>query len=103
MAPILPSSALSSTPSSSSTPSALFSHTASTQANGPSTVDGGDEGVEGGVDFSGEEEDEWETVGPKNRAAVTRTYATQSSVLSGMFGGMLRSEVRSKGRWMGGV
>ncbi|CAI5975186.1 unnamed protein product [Closterium sp. NIES-65] len=47
----------------------------------------------------GEEGDpeEWQTVGPKQRAAVTRTHAVQSSCLSEIFGGQLRSEVRSAG------
>ncbi|CAI5954789.1 unnamed protein product [Closterium sp. NIES-65] len=47
----------------------------------------------------GEEGDpeEWQTVGPKQRAAVTRTHAVQSSCLSEIFGGQLRSEVRLAG------
>ncbi|CAI5971423.1 unnamed protein product [Closterium sp. NIES-64] len=43
------------------------------------------------------DQEEWQTVGPKQRAAVTRTHAVQSSCLSEIFGGQLRSEVRSAG------
>ncbi|CAJ1934165.1 unnamed protein product [Sphenostylis stenocarpa] len=43
------------------------------------------------------EDDEWETVGPKNKSAVTRTQSLAPSELSGIFGGQLRSLVRAKG------
>ncbi|XP_027354612.1 ubiquitin carboxyl-terminal hydrolase 24 [Abrus precatorius] len=43
------------------------------------------------------EDDEWETVGPKNKSAVTRTQSLVPSELSGIFGGQLRSLVRAKG------
>ncbi|KAK7312122.1 hypothetical protein VNO77_35737 [Canavalia gladiata] len=43
------------------------------------------------------EDDEWETVGPKNKSAVTRTQSFVPSELSGIFGGQLRSLVRAKG------
>lgn len=42
-------------------------------------------------------EDDWETVGPKNRSAVTRTQSFMDSALSDIFGGQLRSVVKSKG------
>lgn len=44
------------------------------------------------------EDDEWETVGPKNKSAVTRTQSFVQSELSDIFGGQLRSLVRAKGR-----
>ena len=44
------------------------------------------------------EDDEWETVGPKNKSAVTRTQSFVPSELSGIFGGQLRSLVRAKGK-----
>uniref|UniRef100_A0A0C9RYR1 Ubiquitin carboxyl-terminal hydrolase n=1 Tax=Wollemia nobilis TaxID=56998 RepID=A0A0C9RYR1_9CONI len=43
------------------------------------------------------EDDEWETVGPKNQTAVTRTQSFMESSLSGIFGGQLRSVVKSRG------
>jgi len=43
------------------------------------------------------EDDEWETVGPKNKSAVTRTQSLAPSELSEIFGGQLRSLVRAKG------
>ncbi|KAM7263121.1 hypothetical protein ACFE04_000804 [Oxalis oulophora] len=43
------------------------------------------------------EDDEWETVGPKNKSAVTRTQSVIPSELSSIFGGQLRSEVRAQG------
>ncbi|GBG66673.1 hypothetical protein CBR_g66808 [Chara braunii] len=43
------------------------------------------------------DEDEWETVGPKNRTAVTRTHEFPETALSSIFGGQLRSEVRTQG------
>jgi ubiquitin carboxyl-terminal hydrolase 10 len=44
-----------------------------------------------------EEDDEWETVGPKNRSALTRTHMSIKSPLSDIFGGQLYSVVRAKG------
>lgn len=46
---------------------------------------------------SSAEEDEWETVGPKNTSAVTRTQSFVPSELSDIFGGQLRSVVKAKG------
>ncbi|PSS09953.1 Ubiquitin carboxyl-terminal hydrolase, partial [Actinidia chinensis var. chinensis] len=43
------------------------------------------------------EDDEWETVGPKNKSAVTRTQNFVPSDLSAIFGGQLRSVVKAKG------
>eukprot|EP00249_Psilotum_nudum_P016929 c26061_g1_i1 orf=380-2200(-) len=43
------------------------------------------------------DEDDWETVGPKNRTAVIRTYNFMRSALSDIFGGQLCSVVRTKG------
>lgn len=44
------------------------------------------------------EEDEWETVGPKNKSAVTRTQCFLPSALSDIFGGQLKSVVKAHGR-----
>ena len=46
---------------------------------------------------SSAEEDEWETVGPKNKSAVTRTQSFIPSELSDIFGGQLRSVVKARG------
>ncbi|KAL5543664.1 hypothetical protein UlMin_007448 [Ulmus minor] len=46
---------------------------------------------------SSTEDDEWETVGPKNKSAVTRTQSFVPSELSDIFGGQLRSVVKAKG------
>lgn len=46
---------------------------------------------------SSSEDDEWETVGPKNKSAVTRTQSFVPSKLSEIFGGQLRSVVKAKG------
>ncbi|PPD90180.1 hypothetical protein GOBAR_DD12871 [Gossypium barbadense] len=43
------------------------------------------------------EDDEWETVGPKNKSAVTRTQSFLPSELSDIFGGQLRSVVKAIG------
>ncbi|KAL6560551.1 hypothetical protein OROGR_004110 [Orobanche gracilis] len=43
------------------------------------------------------EDDGWETVGPKNKSAVTRTQAFAPSDLSSIFGGQLRSAVKARG------
>ncbi|KAI3968254.1 hypothetical protein MKX01_018557 [Papaver californicum] len=43
------------------------------------------------------EDEGWETVGPKNKSAVTRTQSLVPSKISEIFGGQLRSVVKSKG------
>lgn len=43
------------------------------------------------------EDDDWETVGPKNKSAVTRTQNFAPSELSAIFGGQLRSVVKARG------
>ncbi|GAQ92742.1 hypothetical protein KFL_011170010 [Klebsormidium nitens] len=45
----------------------------------------------------GEGDDEWETVGPKNKSAVTRMHTHAESALSSIFGGSLQSLVKTKG------
>ena len=99
LAPTLPPSALSSSSAPTPTVASLVAKDPHGSHGGTfdrSMVNGGNEVMQGSEEEEGEV-DEWETVGPKNRAAVTRTYAIQTSVLSSIFGGMLRSEVRSKG------
>lgn len=46
---------------------------------------------------SSAEDDEWETVGRKNKSAVTRTQSFVQSELSDIFGGQLRSLVKARG------
>ncbi|OAY73151.1 Ubiquitin carboxyl-terminal hydrolase 24 [Ananas comosus] len=46
---------------------------------------------------SAEDDDGWETVGPKNKSAVTRTQTFMPSELSAIFGGQLRSVVKARG------
>ncbi|XP_043696785.1 ubiquitin carboxyl-terminal hydrolase 24, partial [Telopea speciosissima] len=46
---------------------------------------------------SAAEDDDWETVGPKNKSAVTRTQSFIPSELSAVFGGQLRSVVKARG------
>lgn len=46
---------------------------------------------------SSSEDDDWETVGPKNKTAVTRTQSFIPSKLSAIFGGQLRSVVKARG------
>ena len=43
------------------------------------------------------EDDDWVTVGPKNRTAVVRTHTFNKSALSDIFGGELCSVVKTKG------
>ncbi|KAF7138315.1 hypothetical protein RHSIM_Rhsim07G0061800 [Rhododendron simsii] len=46
---------------------------------------------------SSAEDDEWETVGRKNKSAITRTQNFVPTELSSIFGGQLRSVVRARG------
>ena len=41
-------------------------------------------------------DDDWETVGPNNQVAITRTQGFVELELSAIFGGKLRSVVKSK-------
>ncbi|KAG2238269.1 hypothetical protein Bca52824_092481 [Brassica carinata] len=50
------------------------------------------------VTSANDEDDEWETVGPKNKSAVTRTQSFVPSELSDIFGGQLRSVVKGKSK-----
>ncbi|KAJ8900285.1 hypothetical protein K2173_024925 [Erythroxylum novogranatense] len=47
--------------------------------------------------ISSTEDDEWETVGPKNTSAVTRTQSFIPSGLSDIFGGQIKSVVKARG------
>ncbi|KAG0453422.1 hypothetical protein HPP92_024726 [Vanilla planifolia] len=47
--------------------------------------------------FSASNDDGWETVGPKNKSAITRTQSFIPSELSAIFGGQLRSVVKARG------
>lgn len=46
---------------------------------------------------SSTEDDEWETVGAKNKSAVTRTQSFIPSELSDIFGGQFKSVVKARG------
>nr|GMD59584.1 ubiquitin carboxyl-terminal hydrolase 24-like [Ipomoea batatas] len=59
---------------------------------GQSNLDGGKSSL-----VSLEEDDGWETVGPKNKSAVTRMQNFVPSQLSTIFGGQLRSVVKVRG------
>lgn len=50
--------------------------------------------------ISSMEDDGWETVGPKNKSAITRTQSFVPSELSDIFGGQLRSVVKAKGNYL---
>ncbi|XP_057789953.1 ubiquitin carboxyl-terminal hydrolase 24-like [Salvia miltiorrhiza] len=43
------------------------------------------------------EDDNWETVGPRNKTAITRTQSFLPSKLSSIFGGQLKSVVKARG------
>lgn len=45
-----------------------------------------------------DDDDNWETVGPRNKSAITRTQSFIPSQLSTIFGGQLRSVVKARGR-----
>lgn len=62
---------------------------------GISVVNGGKVSLVSSV--SDEDGDSWETVGPRNRTAITRTQTFIPSKLSEIFGGQLKSVVRARG------
>lgn len=47
--------------------------------------------------ISASDDDGWETIGPKNKSAITRTQSFMPSDLSAIFGGQLRSVVKARG------
>ncbi|KAK8928270.1 Ubiquitin carboxyl-terminal hydrolase 24 [Platanthera zijinensis] len=47
--------------------------------------------------ISASDDDGWETIGPKNKSAITRTQTFMPSELSAIFGGQLRSVVKARG------
>ncbi|KAI0531312.1 hypothetical protein KFK09_000865 [Dendrobium nobile] len=47
--------------------------------------------------ISSSDDDGWETIGPKNKSAITRTQSFIPSELSAIFGGQLRSVVKARG------
>lgn len=47
--------------------------------------------------ISSSDDDGWETIGPKNKSAITRTQSFMPSELSAIFGGQLRSVVKARG------
>ncbi|KAA8528063.1 hypothetical protein F0562_035068 [Nyssa sinensis] len=49
------------------------------------------------VSLNDEDDDSWETVGPRNKTAITRTQSFIPSKLSVIFGGQLRSVVKARG------
>ena len=59
----------------------------------------GQSSLNGGKSYvvSSAEDEEWETVGRKNKSAVTRTQNFVPSKLSSIFGGQLQSVVRARG------
>ncbi|XP_038892615.1 ubiquitin carboxyl-terminal hydrolase 24 [Benincasa hispida] len=62
-------------------------------------LDGMSSSTNGGKSFvvASAEDDEWETVGRKNKTAVMRTQSFVPSELSEIFGGQLESTVKAKG------
>lgn len=62
---------------------------------GLSLVNGGEVSLVSSV--SDEDADSWETVGPRNKTAITRTQSFIPSKLSAIFGGQLKSVVKARG------
>lgn len=62
-------------------------------------LDGMSSSINGGKSFvvASAEDDEWETVGRKNKSAVMRTQSFVPSELSEIFGGQLTSMVKARG------
>ncbi|KAG6533442.1 ubiquitin carboxyl-terminal hydrolase 24-like isoform X1 [Zingiber officinale] len=48
--------------------------------------------------ISSTEDEGWETVGPKNKSAITRTQSFMPSQLSAIFGGQYKSVVKARGK-----